>query len=302
MSKREAISRYSLIIKKLRKHPATFAEIAEYLTSESELHSYNFTISKRTFLRDREDIHSLYNIDIQYDLSRKLYFINHDEKPEFNERILEAFDILNTLNLSEELLKYVHLEKRKLAGTEYLFDLIYAIKNRLQIRFSYHKFWEDKATQRIVEPFAIKEFKYRWYLLAKDNKDNKVKSFALDRLANVEVTRKPFELPANYNIEESFQHCFGIINPDNAQLQEIVLSFDPIQGKYAKSLPLHESQEVLIDNQNELQIKLKLFVTYDLVKEILAYGEYVKVISPDSLVNEIKSILRSTLKQYKEFE
>jgi len=298
MSKREAISRYSLIIKKLRKHPATFAEIAEYLTSESELHSYNFTISKRTFLRDREDIYSLYSIDIQYDLSRKLYFINHDEKPEFNERILEAFDILNTLNLSEELSKYVHLEKRKSAGTEYLFDLIYAIKNRLQIRFSYHKFWEDKATQRVVEPYALKEFKYRWYLLAKDNKDKKVKSFALDRLANVEVTRKSFELPANYNIEESFQYCFGIINPDNAQLQEIVLSFDPIQGKYVKSLPLHESQEVFIDNQHELQIKLKLFVTYDLVKEILAYGEYVKVLSPDSLINEIKSILRSTLKQY----
>ena len=299
MSKREAISRYSLIIKKLRKHPATFAEIAEYLTSESELHSYNFTISKRTFLRDREDIHSLYNVDIQYDLSRKLYFINHDEKPDFNERILEAFDILNTLKLSEELLKYVHLEKRKSTGTEYLLDLIFAMKNKLQISFSYHKFWEDKETQRFVEPYALKEFKYRWYLLAKDNKDKKVKSFALDRLANVEVTRKPFELPANYNIEESFQHSFGIINPDNAQLREIVLSFDPIQGKYVKSLPLHESQEVLINNQHELQIKLKLFVTYDLVKEILAFGEYVKVLSPDSLKKQIKSIHRSALEQYK---
>jgi len=299
MSKREAISRYSLIIKKLRKHPATFAEIAEYLTSESELHSYNFTISKRTFLRDREDIHSLYNVDIQYDLSRKLYFINHDEKPEFNERILEAFDILNTLNLSEELSKYVHLEKRKSTGTEYLLDLIFAMKNKLQIRFSYHKFWEDKETQRFVEPYALKEFKYRWYLLAKDNKDKKVKSFALDRFANVEVTRKSFELPVNYNIEESFQYCFGIINPDNAQLREIILSFDPIQGKYVKSLPLHESQEVLINNQHELQIKLKLFVTYDLVKEILAFGEYVKVLSPDSLKKQIKSIHKSALEQYK---
>ncbi len=49
MSKRELITRYSLIIKKLRRNPATFNEISEYLLLESELQEYNFNVSKRTF-------------------------------------------------------------------------------------------------------------------------------------------------------------------------------------------------------------------------------------------------------------
>jgi len=80
MSKRESIARHNLIIKKLRKHPASFADISDYLALESELQEYNFIVSKRTFQRDLEDIRSLYNIDIQYDFSRKVYFCKRKVK------------------------------------------------------------------------------------------------------------------------------------------------------------------------------------------------------------------------------
>ena len=85
MSKRESISRYNLIIKKLRKLPCTFDEIADYLSRESELQSYNFNVSKRTFQRDLDDIRSLFNIDIQYDFSGKVYSINNEEQQEVND-------------------------------------------------------------------------------------------------------------------------------------------------------------------------------------------------------------------------
>src|SRR5690606_41015508 len=92
MSKRESLARYSLIIKKLRKRSATFAEIEDYLALESEVQGYNFNVSKRTFQRDRDDIRSLYNIDILFDFSKKVYYIDFDGQPEASERILEAFD------------------------------------------------------------------------------------------------------------------------------------------------------------------------------------------------------------------
>ena len=154
MSLRETISRQSLIIKKLRKHPATFNEVADYLAYISELESYNFNVSTRTFQRDLEDIRSIYNIDIQYDFSRKVYFIDYNDQPEASERIMEAFDTFNALNISDQLSNHIHFEKRKPAGTENLYGLLHAIKNRLQIRFAYQKFWEDEITQRNVEPYS----------------------------------------------------------------------------------------------------------------------------------------------------
>jgi predicted DNA-binding transcriptional regulator YafY len=298
MSLRETISRQRLIIKKLRKHPATFIEIAEYLSLESEIQSYNFNVSTRTFQRDLEDIRSIYNINIQYDFSRKIYFIDDDDQPEANERIMEAFDTFNALNISDRLSDCIFFEKRRPAGTENLYGLIHSIKNKLQIRFSYQKFWEDKITQRNVEPYGLKEFKSRWYVLAKDQKDNKIKSFALDRLTDLEITNRTFIFPEDYNIEESYRYCFGIISPTNEEPQNIILSFDPIQGKYIKTLPLHNSQQILVDDEKELQIKLTLLVTYDLVKELLSYGEYVKVLQPLSLADEIAKTLKKAYKQY----
>ena len=298
MSKRESIARYNLIIKKLRKHPASFAEIADYLALESELQEYNFNVSKRTFQRDLEDIRSLYNIDIQFDFSRKVYFLDFDEQPDINERILEAFDTFNALNLSDRLSNNIHFEKRRPQGTENLYGLLHAIKNQLQIKFTYQKFWEDELTKRNVEPYALKEFRNRWYVLANDLKDNKVKSFALDRLSDLDITKKRFQFPDDFNVNRHYKYCFGIISPNGHKPEEIELSFDPFQGKYIKTLPLHESQQILVDNEEELRIKLTLFITHDFFMELLSYGENLRVIKPESLINDLKSTFKNVLKLY----
>ena len=298
MSKRESIARYNLIIKKLRKQPADFEQISTYLSLESELQEYNFNVSKRTFQRDLDDIRSLYNIDIVYDFSRKVYFIDLEEQPELNERILEAFDTFNALNITDRLSNYIHFEKRRPQGTENLYGLLHAIKNKVQISFSYKKFWEDEMSQRTAEPYALNEFKNRWYVLANDLKDNKVKSFALDRLTELEITRKKFQLPIDFDVNEHYKYCFGIISPNEHQPQEVILSFDPFQGKYIKTLPLHESQVILKDHEEELLIKLTLFLTHDFLMEILSYGDNVKVIQPESLIEDLKTSYENALKLY----
>lgn len=300
MSKRSSLTRYNLIIKKLRKYPASFTEIADYLERESELQDDNFNVSKRTFQRDLEDIRLLYGIDIQYDFSKKVYYIDIDERSEIAVRVLEAFDIFNAMNLTDRLLDYIHFEKRKPQGTENFYELLLATKNRVQIQFSYQKFWGNEKTQRLVEPYALKEFKNRWYLLAKDLKGHRVESFALVRLSELEITKKQFQLPANFNVNEYYRYCFGIVSPNQLEPQEVILSFDPYQGKYVKTLPLHESQQILIDGDDELRIKLTLFITYDFVIEILSYGDNVRVIQPESLINNLKSIYQRALEQYDE--
>jgi predicted DNA-binding transcriptional regulator YafY len=299
MSKRESISRYNLIIKKLRKQPATFREISEFLARESEIQSYNFNVSKRTFKRDIEDISSIYNIEISYDFSRKVYFIEFDQPQEVNERILEAFDTFNALNTSDRISNYIHFESRRPQGTENLYGLLHSIKHQYEISFLYHKYWEDDDSVRSVEPLALKEFKNRWYLLAKDNKDEHIKTFALDRLSELVITQKKFNLPEDFSVPEYFKNCFGIIKSGYDQIQEVILSFDPFQGKYIKSMPLHETQVILLDNEDELLIKLNIYVTHDFIMELLSYGDTVKVLQPESLISKVKSEIVSALNQYR---
>lgn len=288
MSKRESITRYSLIIKKLRKHPATFDEIADYLEMQSELEEYNFNISKRTFQRDLNDIREVYRIDIQYDRSQQYYYINDDEHPEINERILEAFDTFNALNMSDRLSNDIHFEKRKPVGTEHLLGALYAIRNRFRISFQYSSFWEEANSHRDVEPLAVKEFKNRWYVVGKDLKDNKIKTFGLDRLTDFEVSRQKFDFPDGFNVNNLYRHCFGIISPNAPKPQKIELWFNAVQGKYIKSLPLHESQHIISDKEDGLVIGLTLYLTYDLLMELLSYGGNVKVLKPQLLIAQIR--------------
>lgn len=299
MSKRESISRYNLIIKKLRKYPASFDEIADYLALESELQEYNFNISKRTFQRDLNDIRSIYNIDILYDYADKVYFIDYSEKHDVNQRILEAFDIFNALSISDRLSDYIHFEKRKPQGTENLYGLLHAIKNTLLLRFTHQKYWDIEITRRSVEPYALKEFKYRWYLIGKDLGDNLIKSFALDRLSDLEITKTEFQYPTDFDINHYFKNCFGIISPKDDKPKEIILSFQPLQGQYIKSLPLNESQEILIDNDDEFRISLKLFITHDFLMELLSMGDTVKVLKPKTLIDNLKNTYQSMLNLYK---
>ncbi|MDP4189004.1 MAG: WYL domain-containing protein, partial [Bacteroidota bacterium] len=276
----------------------TFAEISNTLARESEIQGYDFNISIRTFQRDLEEIRSLYDIDIQYDFSKKVYKIESDDQSEVNKRIWEAFDTFHALNLTNQLSDCIDFEKRRSGGTENLYGLLHAVKTHVQIKFTYRKYWEDVLTNRRAEPYALKEFRNRWYVLANDLKDSKIKSFALDRLTDLEITTKQFLFPADFDVNEYYRYCFGIISPNAAKPQEVILSFDPFQGKYIKSLPLHQSQEILIDNEEELRIKLTLFITHDFVMELLSYGENVKVLAPGNLVADMKKTYQNALNLY----
>lgn len=298
MSKRETLARYNLIIQKLRKKDSSFEEISDYLAYESELQDYDFNISKRTFQRDLKDIDSLYNIEIAYDFSRKVYYINYDDQTDINERILEAFNTFNALKISDRLSKHIHFEKRKPQGTDNLYGILHSIKNQLEIKFTYSKYWEEDVSFRQVQAYALKEFRNRWYILAKDLKDKQLKTFALDRLSDLEITKKQFEFPKNFDVNTYFEYCFGIIGPGHKKPEDVILSFTAYQGKYIKSLPLHESQDILIDNENELRVKLKVYATHDLFMELLSYGQELKVIKPKSLKNQLKSTLKKALEQY----
>ena len=302
MTTREALLRYFHIINKLRKSTATFKEIDEYLTKQSELQGYHFNISKRQFQRDLEDIGAIFEIQISYDFRRRVYTIDDELHSEISQRRLEALDTFNALKIGENTSKSILFEKRRPIGTEYLFGLLNAINSNLQVRFTYCKFEDDIPSERIIEPLALREFKNRWYILGneirKSGEKKEVKTFALDRILELRITKIKFVKPINFDINEQFRYCFGIFAPMDKIPQEVILSFNSYQGKYIKTLPLHETQEVLKDNEHEFLIKLKLFITPDFFMELLSYGENVKVIQPESLIADMKKSYQKALQRY----
>ena len=301
MSQRITTLRHNLIINKLRlQKQATFKEICEYLEKASNLQNESLTISKRTFGRDMSEIGEIYGIYIKYDFSERTYFIEEDLSEEFQNRRLEALDIFNALKIKERQQNHIFLDHRQSAGTEHLYGILHAINNCLKISFDYQKFDADEQEEKTVSPLAIKEFKYRWYVWAQTLTHKNIICFALDRMSNLQILQTTFEPPANFNLAERLRYCFGIVSPNTEEPDEVILSFNPFQGKYVKTLPLHHTQNVLIDNDKELRISLKIYLTHDFKMELLSYGESVKVIQPQQLIGEFKATYKKALKKYKQ--
>jgi predicted DNA-binding transcriptional regulator YafY len=298
MSKQESLARHSIIIKSLRKRPHSFEEILHKLEEESELQDMRFEISKRTFQRDLKEIETLYQIYIKYDRGQKSYKIAEDHQDDYSERLFEALDIFQVLNLNQSYAQFIQFDTRKPMGTEHLSGFVYAIQNRFQVQFRYQKFYETDPEIRTVEPYLLKEYRKRWYVFAYDLDKKEFRTFGLDRLYALNITQTKFQHAQKIDPNEYFENSFGIIGPGDRQVEDIKLVFTQNQGNYVRTMPLHKSQKITSDKNGEMHVELRLIPTYDFLMEILFHGEYVKIIEPKSLKDAVKDKLQRMMSIY----
>lgn len=299
MSKREYIARYMHIVNFLRRRgEANFAEISQLLERESQEHGLKFTISQRTFQRDIKEIYTLYGITIECNKGSGNYFIAEEEETHSNSRMLETFDLYNALKFSSFYLPLIHFERRVARGNEHIFALLHAIKNRLLVKFVYSKFYTDESEIRTVEPLLLKEFNGRWYLISRKLGEESIRTFGLDRISELETLRQKYPTTKAFNPDNYFRDAFGIYVPEKESAERVVLSFSKEQGQYLKSYPLHHSQKIISESEQEIQFELKVYLSYDFLHELLSYGETITIISPKKLIQQIKKVNEELRKKY----
>lgn len=297
MSRREGIQRHRFIIHQLSKRPSSFEEIQDFLELQESLLEDKLTCSQRTLQRDIREIKTDYHIIIKNDRSRNLYYIADDGREEHSERLMETFDLYNAIRIGKSFGDHLLFENRKALGTGHMNGLLHAIRNRLQVEFTYEKFYDGSVTRRSVKPIAIKEARNRWYLIGEDK--GVMKNFGLDRMSDLEILQKKFRPIQDFDVHKEFEHHFGIINGTGEEPQKIVLSFTTTEGRYINSLPLHHSQKEVLRNKKEHRFEYFLVPTYDFRMELLSYGNTVKVLEPKSLKKDVIRQLELALEGYR---
>jgi len=300
MAKVDQMLRLMNISEFLKSKPngATYEEIQRHLEEQHHKDGYDLAFSEKTFKRDRTLMEELLKIEIRFKRSTMTYQIVNEEDADSTQTIFDNLLLVNAYKQTENNSKIMFFEKRQASGLQNLEGIIFAIKNSKLISFTYTKHWENVPRKKLIEPYALKEFRNRWYLLAneQDGKDFFIKTFGLDRISNMEIHNKSFK-KENINVEEMFVHSFGIISTLNQKPEKIVLSFDAEQGKYVKSLPIHHSQKVLEDNEKEFKIEIKLAPTYDFYQELLTHARHLRVLKPDFIRENYLKFLEAGLEK-----
>ena len=299
MSKHGTIRRYTLIIEKINRGQfPSFTEIKNYLFE------HGFEMSDRTIQRDIEQIRFDFGIEIKYDRDKNAYFIDKENSLNI-ESFFRFLEIVNTADLltdslkeSKDTLKYISFDTGGgLKGIENLKPLLKAIKDKRFISFEHYNFHTNKTRNYTLKPYLLKEYQNRWYIVGVIGETNELRTFGIDRVEKLNVQTKTFTADKKLKPLEMFEKTIGVVYSLNEQ-EKVVLSFTPTQGKYIKTLPLHSSQQILVDNENELRISLDIIPNYELNQKILMHGNTVKVIEPEWLVEEIKENLKNTLEKY----
>lgn len=257
-------------------------------------------IPRRTFHCHREKIQELFDINIECDRRTSEYYIE-DCQTLANDKIrswlLETFSVNNLAAEQQHLHDRILLEKIP-SGEIYLTSVIEAMRDSRIIKFTYKSFTDAAPHDVYLQPYFVKVFRQRWYVIGYISAYNGIRTYSIDRFENIEVTKESFEYPSDFIPEEYFDGCFGIMY-SNLPCESVVLKVSSVQAGYFKTLPLHETQKTVSDTETHTVFKYEMKITNDLIKEILSYGADVEVISPQSLRSKIEKHLSAALQKYK---
>lgn len=188
-----------------------------------------------------------------------------------------------------------------------LFDVI---SNQVVIELEYHKYLDVSNKKILFHPYLLKQYNNRWYLIGSADTDNKVLTFALDRIDKITSRPEITYVPYNGNLAERFEDIVGVTLHEDREMENIVLWASDSAKDYIITKPIHESQkQIKGDYYNELlkkypHLKNGIFFSidcipnYELIRELCAFGKDLLVLEPSSIQEQVVNRITTMIENY----
>jgi len=206
---------------------------------------------------------------------------------------------VNTFS-KEPATEFIQFEKQPLLkGAQYLDNLLDAIKAKSTIKINYHPFIFSESSEFVAFPYLLKEYRNRWFLFARKSGDNKITTYALDRIVSIKNSAVPYETTSSFDPISYFKHLIGVSLPYDCHPEKIILKVYNSCTPYIKTKKLHDSQEIIREySDGSMLIELFVFINYELKSLLQGYGPEIEVKKPEGLRQQIKELLRTNIKHY----
>lgn len=300
------ITKYVWVIETIYKaKKISFKELNEkWLDDEI---SRGVDIPKRTFDNWKSVILDMFGIIIANEQcgEYRYYIANADDIRNNGLRswLYNTMCVSNALANSQSIKDRIILEYVP-SGQDYLQPVIEAMKENRALNITYHSYWKDEENNFDVQPYCIKLFRQRWYMVARSTYsyyyEKGPRVYALDRIHSLQKTEETFSMPKDWNASDFFEGCFGIIADHNIDIQSVKLKVSAGQANYIRDLKMHESQEEIECNEEYSVFSFYLRPSFDFMQELLWNGEDMEVLEPLWLREEIAGIIQRMCNKYKE--
>lgn len=182
-------------------------------------------------------------------------------------------------------------------GMEHFTPLFNAIRKKTTVELRYQSFRMAEPQTLIVHPYYLKQYNNRWFLFCCNGDHTNLSNYPLDRILSVKLAHVPYR-DTDIDFDEYFSDMIGVSRRNGQEPEDVVLRFPKDQYKYVATKPWHVSQKIVDENSSTITLQLHVVLNYELEQKILSFGQYVEVLSPKQLREQIKDRLNQSLKQY----
>ena len=266
-------------------------------------------IPLRTFHEYRKGIKEMFGVDIECDRSKNVYYVKNPEVLDNNKLakwLLRKYSIPQDFATFNGMKDRILLEEIPM-GRAFLDTVMEAMRTNAELRIDYQRYQDEQREEHLrtftMQPYALKVYNRRWYLLGFLKEDNDIRTIALDRVIDMETLPNKYEMPADFDARKHFANVVGIYVDKDLPVEQVRIRAYSAQADYLRSVPLHGSQSEGRSKHGEYaEFTYRLCITPDLVTQLLAMGDKVEVLEPKGLIDNIKNVLQLTIKNYGEKE
>ena len=252
--------------------------------------SEGIEFSRTTFRRYRAEAEEMFGIIIDCDKENR-YFIEDIglfREDSVQQWMLSTLAVSNIVSEARELHDRILLESIP-SESDYLSQMVEAMRENKCVSISYQRYGKKDIKNWLLEPYCIKLFRRRWYLLGR-MKDGGFITLSFDRITEMEVTDKTFVLDPDFDAQTYFSAYYGVMQGGDETKRRMVLRAFGNERYAMRDLPLHSSQKELDSGSDYVDFEVKLHPTSDFLAQILSRGRWLKVLEPKDIASKIKQL------------
>jgi predicted DNA-binding transcriptional regulator YafY len=193
----------------------------------------------------------------------------------------------------------IDFEKNEnLKGLEHIELLYQSIINKEAVDILYQSFKAREANEFTFHAYFLKEYRNRWFVLGVKNKEAPVMTLALDRILAIKKSTAKYVINNHMNLNDYFKHVIGVTVEAGSKPEKVVLFADRETAPYIITKPMHVSQEIIDTQPNGITFSILVQLNFELEREILGFGDRIKVLAPEILKRRIKERLEFAVDLY----
>ena len=285
-------------------------------------------VSRRTILRDIDELKIYYNAPIEYDRIRKGYYYSDNTYFVKNMMLTESevFAVTGILplmerynntplkktiekvydTLSQMLPNQVEVQSSFANDVEFIADPIPVISEEVFnavfkatklhkiMKFGYRSISATNYSPHELYPYKIYNQKGDWYILGYSPKHDKFATFTLARMKDIELG-EDFKPDPNYKKKIHVDPSFGIWN-NESKSQKIELLFDKSINTYVLERTWHKNQKCKQNEDGSVYLSFESNQMQETLFWLLRFGATVDVLNPPELqemyADEVKKMAK----------